>query len=65
MSFIKVTARPCSSEGETRGGSVFEFKINADLIGAIDGKELMMKNGNIINIGGKWFTDFRLAQKID
>ncbi|WP_101907407.1 hypothetical protein [Tenacibaculum dicentrarchi] len=65
MKFIKVTAKPCTSEGETRGGIILELKINADIIGAFDGKEIMLKNGNIINLGGKWFTDFRLAQEID
>jgi hypothetical protein len=65
MNFIKVTAKPCTIEGETRGGIIQQFKINSDLIGIIDGKELIMKNGNILSIGGKYFTEFRLTQEVD
>lgn len=67
MSFIKVTAKQCNQQGMTAPQlPAMEFHLNIDLIGAISGNGVLLKGGAIINMGGHWYTDFKLAhgQKI-
>lgn len=62
MNFIKVTADPCNSQGTTSGkGPRVEFHLNSDLIGAIRNSEIYLKNGNILSIGGNFYTNIRLG----
>lgn len=62
MSFIKVTAEQCNSQGLTAQISIrSEFHLNTDLIGAINGKTIYLKGGDIVNLGGNYYKNFALG----
>ncbi|PJJ08277.1 hypothetical protein CLU83_1533 [Flavobacterium sp. 1] len=68
MKFIKVVARPCDSQGNERRQQLSpqeSFYLNIDLIGGISETRIMLKGGNILMLGGNYFTDFNLKDKID
>lgn len=65
MNFIPVTADQCNSQGLTAPQMQrTEIQINIDLIGGIKGKEVLLKGGNIISLGGKHYTNFRLVNEV-
>jgi len=63
MSFIKVIANQCNQQGITDPHQPpAELHLNIDVIGAFQGNTILLKGGEIINLGGKLYKDFRLAQ---
>ena len=63
MSFIKVTANQCNQQGNTDPHQPpTELHLNTDLIGAFQGDTILLKGGEIINLGGRLYKNFRLAQ---
>lgn len=68
MKFIKVVARPCDANGNERRQQFSNketFYLNIDLVGGISESNIMLKGGNILMLGGNYFTDFQLKDKID
>jgi len=65
MGFIKVIANQCDQQGHTDPlQSPTELYLNIDLIGAFKGNTILLKDGEIINLGGIWYKSFRLAQGV-
>lgn len=68
MQFIKVTAEQCNSQGLTaHTGSptrTSPFHLNTDLIGAFMGNEVILKGGTLLNIGGNFYKNIRLADGV-
>lgn len=63
MNFIKVTADQCDQQGQTSPQIPrSEFHLNIDVIGAINGSSILLKFGEMINLGGSWYKNIRLAQ---
>ena len=64
MSFIKVTATQCNAQGMAAGHNVpVELDLNIDLIGGFHGNEVLLRGGTILNLGGYYFTNFRLPRE--
>ena len=64
--FINVMADSCKPEGHVVIGPHMpraEFLLNLDLIGAILNKEVLLKGGNILRVGDRYYTNIRLADK--
>ncbi len=62
--FIRVSATPCTSQGNTNPQALpRELDLNTDLICAFDRKEVLLKQGIILNIGGKHFTNLKKLDK--
>jgi len=67
MIFIKVTAEQCNTQGLTSPQIPrSEFQLSLDLVGAFVGDKVLLKGGEMINLGGHWYKNFRLVsgQKI-
>ena len=63
MSFIKVTANQCSQQGIVSPHIPrTEFSLSVDVIGAFTGDTVLLKGGEMINLGGKWYKDFKLSK---
>jgi len=61
ITFIKVTAMPCNSEGQSAAGAMrVELAINPDSILAIRENEVYSTVGEVIWLGGHAFTKLRL-----
>lgn len=56
--FMKVTATEILDEIGDAENKRVELKINYDLIGAIQGNEVLLKDGPELYVGGKRFSDF-------
>jgi hypothetical protein len=67
MRFVKVTAKKCDVYGEKLIGQnpTVTFFLNVDLIGAINGKQVLIKAAKVAHIGGDFYTDLRLVESID
>lgn len=65
MKFIKVTAIPCNSDGNTRNQIQRSFYLNIDLIGAISENKIWLKNTEILFLNGTYFRDFKFAEDIN
>jgi hypothetical protein len=64
--FIKVKATPCNNQGTTdQRMSSIELQINVDLIGAISSTKVLLKGGNILSIGGSYYTNLKIVDKIE
>jgi hypothetical protein len=64
IDFIKVTAIRCSEQGNIVGQTIpSKLKLNCGLIGAIKGEEILLIGGRVINLGGNYYTAFKLAQE--
>ena len=67
MRFLKVSEDQCNEQGSTIGnrGPRVEFHINSDLVGGIWNKnEVLLKGGNILHLGDKYFINIKLADNI-
>ena len=68
MQFIPVTATQSNSQGHVvqnpGGGSTSSFKINIDLVSAINGQEVFLKTGTILQLGANYFVNFRLSGNV-
>ncbi|MBC7887255.1 MAG: hypothetical protein H7Z13_05155 [Ferruginibacter sp.] len=65
MSFIAVTADPCNPQGHTSSQIPrSDLQLNVDLIGAIRGNEVLLKGDDVINLGGHYFKNFKLARGV-
>ncbi|MEO6722496.1 MAG: hypothetical protein ABIN67_19155 [Ferruginibacter sp.] len=63
MSFIKVTADPCTGTGNTSSQVPrAELHLNIDLIGAFATDEVLLKSGHIVNLGNHYYRNFKLAK---
>jgi hypothetical protein len=63
MTFIPVTADPCNVQGLTNQGTPrATLRLHKDLIGVVNGQEIYPRGGNILNAGGHYYTNIRLAQ---
>lgn len=63
MSFIKVTADQCNQQGATSPHvQRSEFYLNIDVIRAFHSDTILLKGGEMINLGGNWYKNFKLAQ---
>ena len=63
MSFIKVTADPCTGTGSTSSQVPREeLYLNIDLIGAFTKDEVLLKAGHIVNLGSHYYRNFKLAK---
>jgi hypothetical protein len=65
MKFIKVTAMPCNSDGNTRNQTQRSFYLNIDLIGAVSENNIWLKNSEIICLNGTYFRDFKFVENIN
>ena len=64
--FIKVKATPCNNQGTTdQRIPTIELQINVDLIGAISSTKILLKGANILNVGGSFYTNIILDEKIE
>ena len=62
MEMIRVTAAPCTPEGNTQDQvSRVELKLNQDLVGAIQDENVLTKQGPVLHIGGSHFKDIKIA----
>lgn len=66
MQFIPVTADQTNSQGTVGQSHAprVSFRINSDLVGAIKGTDVLLKGGNILSIGGNYYTNIRLAENV-
>lgn len=57
--FIKVNAFPCNENGEMNSGVPirFEFELNSSFVAAFDGDKVILKDSNVINLDGVYYTD--------
>lgn len=66
MTFISVTADPCNVQGLTNQGSPrVPLRLHKDLIAVVNGQEIYLRGGNILNANGHYYTNIRLAQNIN
>lgn len=66
MTFIPVTAIPCNSQGHSDQRSQrVNLRLHKDLVGAINGNEIYLKGGNILNTGGHYFINITLDQNVN
>ena len=65
MSFIKVTADPCTGTGSVSSQVPrAELHLNIDLIGAFTSDEVLLKAGHIVNLGSHYYRNFKLARGV-
>lgn len=57
--FIKVSALPCNKNGEMISGVPirFGFELNSSFVAALDGDKVILKDSNVINLDGVYYTD--------
>lgn len=69
MSFIKVTAFQCNSQGsvtqDTKRRGRVELFINSDLIAGIRPPTVGLKVGTIVKLGNDYFTDIHIHRDVD
>lgn len=66
MTFIPITAVQCNSQGSTDQRSPrVNLRLHKDLIGAFKGQEIYLKGGDILSIGGHFYTSLRLGQNVN
>ena len=64
MEFVNVKAQPCNSQGLTSKQQLpVEFRISEDLIAAYQGDIVHLKGGDVLNLGGHFYRDFRINKK--
>lgn len=62
MTFIQVTAQQCNAQGDINQGTPpSNLRLHKDLIAIINGQEVYLKGGDILNVGERYYTNFRLA----
>ena len=65
MTLLKITAKECNSQGLTGQMSIHvELYLNTDLIGAIANKKVLLKDGDVLSIGDKYYTGFNLDSDV-
>jgi len=65
MNFIRVTADPCTAQGNTSSKTPrANLHLNVDLIGAIKDNNVLLKGDDVIMLGGSYFKNFKLAQGV-
>jgi hypothetical protein len=62
--FITVTVKKCDKSGNITEDKTLDLKINIDLIGGFTKEEILLKSGNILNIGELYFTEIK-PKKLD
>lgn len=68
MKFIKVNATQCNAQGTVQPNSrPSELILNVDLIAAISGASVYLKQGDMLNLGGNYYKNISLQNgaKID
>ncbi len=67
MQFVEVTALPMNSSGDSIVHNVGRenFRLNIDLVGAIQKNKVLPKGGDKVNVGGKWFTNILIVEGKD
>lgn len=64
--FIKVKATPCNPQGNAgHQPRQVELLLNCDLIGAFQSNSVLLKQGEILIIGGNYFKSIILDEKIE
>lgn len=65
MNFVKVIAMPCNNTGSTRGQVQREFYLNINLIAGIFENNILLKDSELLHIGGGYFKNIKLAIKVN
>ena len=60
IKFRTVTAIRCDADGDTGENRPVELRINEDLIGAIKEDIMLPKGSKVLNLGGDYWTTFRI-----
>lgn len=64
MEFLSTTANECTSEGQANPQQKrVEVQINADLIAAKIERNYLLKQGKVIKLGDKYYTDFQQPER--
>lgn len=67
MSFVKVSAVHCNSQGIVGSPSSgrIEFYLSIDLIGGIRSQEVMIKGAELLKLDGNYYKEVRLAKDVN
>lgn len=64
--FIRVKAIPCNVQGITQNNNFSaEMHINCDIIAAILANKIYLKQGDVLNLNGNYYTNLILNDKIE